>query len=392
MTIEFFYYKGMLAIRTPYQQAIVAALKSVPGRTWNPDLCLWLLLDRKAACDKLLQAIYETGLYTLLDLPIDSPDRSETLKRYDEALVARHYSERTTASYRHWVERFLGYFYDLDAASLGEAEANRFLSMLAVREGVSASTQNQALAALLFFFRTVLGKKDLEINELVRARMPTRLPIVLSREEVKAVLAQLQGDAWLAASLLYGTGMRLSECLSLRVQDIDFERSEILIRNGKGAKDRHTMLPATLKAALQSHLVRIKALHQDDLKQGWGAVPLPGALDRKYPAAEKDWLWQWVFPQERRWKNKETETEGRHHMDESILQRAVRLAVARAGIAKRASCHTFRHSFATQLLENGHDIRTVQELLGHSDVKTTMIYTHVLNRGPSGVRSPFDNL
>jgi integron integrase len=392
MTIEFFYYRGMLAIRTPYQQAIVAALKSVPGRTWNPDLCLWLLPDRKAACEALLQAIYETGLYTILDLPIDSPDRAETLKRYNEALVARHYSERTTASYRHWVERFLGYFYDLDAASLGEAEANRFLSMLAIREGVSASTQNQALAALLFFFRTVLAKKDLEINELVRARKPTRLPIVLSREEVKAVLAQLQGDAWLAASLLYGTGMRLSECLSLRVQDIDFERSEILIRNGKGAKDRHTMLPATLKAALRAHLVRIKALHQDDLKQGWGAVPLPGALDRKYPAAEKDWLWQWVFPQERRWKNKETETEGRHHMDESILQRAVRLAVARAGIAKRASCHTFRHSFATQLLENGHDIRTVQELLGHSDVKTTMIYTHVLNRGPSGVRSPFDNL
>jgi integron integrase len=392
MTIEFFYYRGMLAIRTPYQQAIVAALKSVPGRVWNPDLCLWLLPDRKAACEALLQAIYETGLYTILDLPIDSPDRAETLKRYNEALVARHYSERTTASYRHWVERFLGYFYDLDAASLGEAEANRFLSMLAIREGVSASTQNQALAALLFFFRTVLAKKDLEINELVRARKPTRLPIVLSREEVKAVLAQLQGDAWLAASLLYGTGMRLSECLSLRVQDIDFERSEILIRNGKGAKDRHTMLPATLKAALRAHLVRIKALHQDDLKQGWGAVPLPGALDRKYPAAEKDWLWQWVFPQERRWKNKETETEGRHHMDESILQRAVRLAVARAGIAKRASCHTFRHSFATQLLENGHDIRTVQELLGHSDVKTTMIYTHVLNRGPSGVRSPFDNL
>jgi integron integrase len=392
MTIEFFYYRGMLAIRTPYQQAIVAALKSVPGRVWNPDLCLWLLPDRKAACEALLQAIYETGLYTILDLPIDSPDRAETLKRYNEALVARHYSERTTASYRHWVERFLGYFYDLDAASLGEAEANRFLSMLAIREGVSASTQNQALAALLFFFRTVLAKKDLEINELVRARKPTRLPIVLSREEVKAVLTQLQGDAWLAASLLYGTGMRLSECLSLRVQDIDFERSEILIRNGKGAKDRHTMLPATLKAALRAHLVRIKALHQDDLKQGWGAVPLPGALDRKYPAAEKDWLWQWVFPQERRWKNKETETEGRHHMDESILQRAVRLAVARAGIAKRASCHTFRHSFATQLLENGHDIRTVQELLGHSDVKTTMIYTHVLNRGPSGVRSPFDNL
>jgi integron integrase len=392
MTIEFFYYMGMLAIRTPYQQNIVEALKSVPGKTWNPDLCLWLLPDTKAASEALLQAIYNTGLYTLLDLPIDSPDRKEALKRYNDALIARHYSERTNASYRHWVERFLGYFYDLDAASLGEAEANRFLSMLAVREGVSASTQNQALAALLFFFRAVLAKKDLEINELVRARKPTRLPIVLSREEVKAVLAQLQGEAWLAASLLYGTGMRLSECLSLRVQDIDFERSEILIRNGKGAKDRHTMLPATLKAALNQHLIRIKAIHREDLKQGWGAVPLPGALNRKYPAAEKDWLWQWVFPQERRWKNKETEAEGRHHMDESILQRAVRLAVARAGISKRASCHTFRHSFATQLLESGHDIRTVQELLGHSDVKTTMIYTHVLNRGPSGVCSPFDNL
>lgn len=216
--------------------------------------------------------------------------------------------------------------------------------------------------------------------------------MVLTRDEVKAVLDCLSGDKWLMASLLYGTGLRLMECLRLRVQELDFGRNQILVRDGKGAIDRITMLPESLKAPLREHLKRVRAIHARDLAEGWGRVRLPQALDRKYPKAPGEWCWQWVFPQENRWKNTRTGEQGRHHMDESLLQKAVREAVARAGLTKRASCHTFRHCFATHLLEAGYDIRTVQELLGHSDVKTTMIYTHVLNRGPAGVRSPVDAL
>ena len=205
-------------------------------------------------------------------------------------------------------------------------------------------------------------------------------------------MANLAGDKWLMASLMHGAGLRLMECLRLRVQDIDFARSEILIRDGKGAKDRITMLPESVKIRLQDHLKKAKALHERDLAEGWGRVQMPTALDRKYPNAPADWRWQWVFPQENRWMNPETKEQGRHHVDESLVQKAVRAAVAMAGLTKRATCHTFRHSFATHLLEGGYDIRTVQELLGHNDVKTTMIYTHVLNRGPAGVRSPVDGL
>jgi integron integrase len=230
------------------------------------------------------------------------------------------------------------------------------------------------------------------LGEVIRARRPTRLPVVMTREEVKAVLANLTGDKRLAASLMYGAGLRLMECLRLRVQDIDFSRNEILVRDGKGAKDRITMLPESLKASLQEHLKKVKATHERDLAGGWGRVPTPDALDRKYPGAAREWRWQWVFPQENRWTNPNTQEQGRHHVDESLVQRAVREAVAKAGLTKRATCHTFRHSFATHLLEAGYDIRTVQELLGHADVKTTMVYTHVLNRGPAGVRSPVDGL
>jgi integron integrase len=215
---------------------------------------------------------------------------------------------------------------------------------------------------------------------------------VLTRDEVKAVLENLSGNKSLMASLMYGAGLHLMECLRLRVQDIDFFRNEILVRDGKGAKDRITMLPESLKAPLQEHLRVVKEVHEKDLADGWGGVPIPKALDRKYPNAPKEWRWQWVFPQENRWRNAKTGEEGRHHVDESLVQKAVRMAVTRAGLIKRATCHTFRHSFATHLLEGGYDIRTVQELMGHKDVKTTMIYTHVLNRGPSGVRSPMDGL
>ncbi len=263
---------------------------------------------------------------------------------------------------------------------------------LAVKEKVSASTQNQALSALLFLYRHVIGREVGDLGEVIRARKPTRLPVVMTREEVKAVLANLTGDKRLMASLMYGAGLRLMESLRLRVQDIDFSCNEILVRDGKGSKDRITMLPDSLKAPLQDHFKKVKATHEKDLADGWGRVQMPTALDRKYPNAPAEWRWQWVFPQENRWTNPKTKEQGRHHIDESLVQKAVRDAVAKAGLTKRATCHTFRHSFATHLLEGGYDIRTVQELLGHSDVKTTMIYTNVLNRGPAGVRSPVDGL
>lgn len=314
------------------------------------------------------------------------------MKRYLALLDAKHYSPRTRDTYRVWLERFFRYHAGKDPASLGERDINAFLTALAVDIEVSASTQNQALAAILLLFRVVMGRPVDELGDVIRAKKPARLPVVMSREEVRSVISFLKDDKRLAARLMYGTGLRLSECLSMRVQDIDFDRSEILVRNGKGAKDRVTMLPESLKEPLRDHLEHVRALHEADKAEGFGRVPLPGALDLKYSSASADWPWQWVFPQDRRWKDSATGTEGRFHMDESSMQRAVHEAVVKSGIAKRASCHTFRHSFATHLLENGYDIRTVQELLGHSDVKTTMIYTHVLNKGPSGVKSPIDNL
>jgi integron integrase len=309
-----------------------------------------------------------------------------------EALRSRHYSRRTEQTYCHWVKRFI-YFHNVrHPAEMSEAEINAFLTHLAVKEKVSASTQNQALSALLFLYRHVLGREIGDLGEVIRARKPKRLPVVMTRDEVRAVLANLTGDKWLMASMMYGAGLRLMECLRLRVQDIDFSRNEILIRDGKGAKDRITMLPQSLKVPLLEHLKRAKNIHERDLADGWGRVRLPDAIDRKYPNASREWRWQWVFPQESRWKNEKTGEEGRHHVHESIIQKAVSGAVRKAGLAKRATCHTFRHSFATQLLESGYDIRTVQELLGHKDVKTTMIYTHVLNRGGKGVKSPLDDL
>ena len=315
--------------------------------------------------------------------PLDQPG---------EALRSRHYSRRTEQTCCHWVRRSIFSHNVRHPAEMAEREINAFLTDLPVKQKVSASTQNQALSALLFLYRHVIGREVGDLGEVIRARKPKRLPVVMTGEEVKAVLGQLTGDKWLMTSLMYGAGLRLAECLRLRVQDLDFSRNEILVRDGKGAKDRITMLPESLKVPLQGHLRRIKAVHEKDLADGWGRVLMPDALDRKYPDAPRDWRWQWVFPQQNRWRNVRTGAEGRHHADESLVQKAVREAVAWAGLTKRATCHTFRHSFATHLLEGGYDIRTVQELLGHKDVKTTMIYTHVLNRGPAGVRSPVDML
>ncbi len=313
-------------------------------------------------------------------------------EEYFAALKSRHYSDRTIEAYLKWMGRFQAFFPGRDISRAGEAEINAFLTGLAVVDKVAASTQNQALAAILFYMKQILARPVTELGDVVRAKKPVRLPVVLSREEIRRVFDNLSGYCLLAARLMYGTGMRVDECISLRVQDVDFERMEIVVRNGKGAKDRRTMLPSALTDPLSRHLEDVRFLHSKDLAEGWGAAFIPDSLAKKYPNAGRAWLWQWVFPQERRWRNPVTGEQGRHHVDPSIVQRAVNEAITRARIDKRASCHTFRHSFATHLLENGYDIRTVQELLGHADLKTTMVYTHVLNRGPAGVRSPMDLL
>jgi len=298
--------------------------------------------------------------------PVPSGRQPEPLDPLRGALRSRHYSRRTEQTYCFWVRRFCRFHNLRHPREMAETEINAFLTHLAVKEKVSASTQNQALSALLFLYRHVLNREIGDLGEIIRAPKPKRLPVVMAREEVRAVIGQLEGDKWLMANLMYGAGLRLMERLRLRVQDIDFARSEILVRDGKGAKDRITMLPESLKAPLQAHLRKVRAVHDRDLAEGWGRVLLPHALDRKYPNAPAEWRWQWVFPQENRWKNRQTGEEGRHHVDESILQKAFKQAVGKSGFAKRATCHTLRHSFATHLLESGYDIRTVQELPGHN--------------------------
>ncbi|MEA5417278.1 integron integrase [Synechococcus sp. BA-132 BA5] len=311
------------------------------------------------------------------------------LQRYREELQLRHYARRTVKSYVLWLRRFLRFHGLRHPRTMGSAEVEAFLTHLAVEGQVSASTQNQALAALLFLYRELLDK-DIELEGVVRARTRQRLPVVLSREEVRAVREQLEGTPGLVVGLLYGSGLRLIEALRLRVKDLDFERRELLVRDGKGGKDRVTLLPQSQIQALRHHLEQARKLHRLDLEAGWGQVLMPGALARKYPKADREWAWQWVFPQARRWRDPTSGQEGRHHLDPTVVQKAVKQAMAAAGVSKATSCPTFRHSFATHLLEGGQDIRTIQELLGHRDVNTTMIYTHVLNRGPLGVCSPAD--
>lgn len=299
-------------------------------------------------------------------------------------------SVRTEEAYVGWVRRFILANNKRHPREMGAVEVEAFLTALATRGQVAVSTQNQALAALLFLYREVLAQELPWLDSIRRAKKPLRLPTVLSREEVAAVLGQMSGVTWLMASLLYGTGLRLMECMRLRVQDVDFARREITVRQGKGGKDRRTMLPAQVVDALQSQLAEARRLHERDLGADFGAVWLPHALDRKYPNAAREWAWQYVFPASVRSVDPRSGVERRHHLDETVLQRAVKAAVRRAGITKPATCHTLRHSFATHLLEAGHDIRTIQELLGHKDVATTQIYTHVLNRGGRGVSSPLD--
>jgi integron integrase len=302
----------------------------------------------------------------------------------------KYFSRRTEQAYVHWIRRFIFFHGKRHPRELGEAEVRAFLNDLAVGRGVAAGTQNQALSALLFLYKEVLGRELAWLDGLQRARRPPRLPVVLTRAEVGRLLAQLTGARWLLASLMYGSGLRVMECLRLRVKDVDLEYRQILVRDGKGEKDRVTMLPEKLVEPVRQHMGRVRALHARDLGEGYGEARLPYALARKYPRAGFEWAWQYVFPSKNRSADPDDSVIRRHHLDESVPQRAVKDALRAAGIAKHASCHTLRHSFATHLLEGGYDIRTVQELLGHSDVSTTMIYTHVLNRGGRGVKSPLD--
>ena len=318
------------------------------------------------------------------------PAQPRLLDQMRALLRSKHYARRTEQSYIDWVIRYIRFHQTRHPRELGPAEISAFLTHLAVDLQVAAATQNQARSALLFLYREVLGMSIDAPHDVVAARTPHRLPTVLTKEEVRRVLAMLSGEYRLMAQLLYGSGLRLMECLRLRVKDLDFAQCQLIVRDGKGMHDRITMLPQGMIAPLQDHLRLVRRTHAEDLSHGYGAVYLPFALERKYPQANREWGWQYVFPAERVSTDPASGAVRRHHRDERGLQAAVKAAVRAAGIIKPASCHTFRHSFATHLLENGYDIRTVQELLGHKDVKTTMIYTHVLNRGGRGVRSPLD--
>lgn len=312
------------------------------------------------------------------------------LDRVRASLRAKHYSPRTESAYVGWIRRFVFFIGKRHPDTVGPEEVNRFLSHLATDAHVSASTQNQACSALLYLYGEVLGRPLEGFGTVVHARRSERLPVVLTRHEVAQVLRHLEEPCRLMACLMYGSGLRLMECCTLRVKDFGLERSEIVIREGKGQRDRVTMLPERVRDSLAAHLVAVKRLHDADLLAGHGSVALPGALSTKYPRAPWEWAWHWVFPATRPYVDRETGLRRRHHLHETVVQRAFRVAVRRAELSKAASCHSLRHSFATHLLEDGYDIRTIQELLGHRDVATTMIYTHVLNRGGLGVKSPFD--
>jgi integron integrase len=317
---------------------------------------------------------------------------AKLLDRVRQEIRVRHYSRRTSRSYVGWIRRFI-FFCDLrHPKDLGAEDVRRYLTYLAVERSVAPSTQNQALSALLFLYKRVLRIDLPWLDDVVRAKRKDKIPVVLTRDEIRRLLGQLDGPPWLIAALLYGSGFRLTEALRLRAKDIDFGRHQITVRSGKGDRDRTALLPSRLEIALRAHLDRTHRLHEDDLEHGSGWVELPHAIARKYANAGREWCWQWVFPASRHYTDRDSGERRRHHLHESAMQRTFKLAVLKAGIEKPATCHTLRHSFATHLLEEGKDIRTVQELLGHRSVQTTMIYTHVLNRGPLGAKSPLDGL
>lgn len=375
---------GRLLVLFPYSPERVAKIKTIPGRLWHQRDKCWSVPDGPDMRSRLEELFHEAP--EACPSPLSPP-----LERLRQAMKARHLSPRSEEVYFNWSRRFLEHA-GTPVDSLDEAAVGRFLTGLAVAGRVSASTQNQALCALLFLFEHVLGRKLALIEGVVRAKRTERLPVVLSKDEVRQVLSHIHGVPRLMAMLLYGSGLRVLECCRLRVKDLDWAQNQVVVRSGKGGKDRYTPFPAGLREPLRIHLAAVEAQHQEDLKQGLGRVELPNALSRKYPNADKEWGWQWAFPATSHYIDRETGVRRRHHLHESVLQKAFHDARLKARIAKPAGCHTLRHSFATHLMEDGYDIRTVQELLGHSDVSTTMIYTHVLNRGGRGVQSPADRI
>jgi len=400
---------GRLIVVLPYSPERVAKIKTMAGRRWDSKQRYWTIPHTDAALADLLDLCagesveVEPSLCPARDTdhrePLPEPETLQTvavtshlLDQVRQAIRTRHYSDRTEEAYVGWVRRFVLFHDKRPPAEMGAAEVSRFLTSLAVDRKVAASTQNQALAAVLFLYKDVLGRDPGWLDDVVRAKRPQRLPMVLPRQEVHALLAAFDGVSWSMTMLLYGSGLRLMECLRLRVKDVDLGRGEVLVREGKGDKDRVTMLPSAVVPRLSAHLERVRGLHAADLAAGLGRVALPDALARKYAQADREWGWQWVFPASTISADPRTGERRRHHLHESVPQRAIREARRHVGIAKPVGPHTLRHCFATHLLEAGYDIRTVQELLGHSDVKTTMIYTHVLNRGGRGVQSPADRL
>lgn len=377
---------------------IVNAIRGVNGRFYNEQTRLWVIPDTKECGQQLMKNLFSTGLFNYQKQEQkheinkeEKIDKKNDLKKVINLMETKNYSQNTICNYSKWIEDFIDKNPTYNEV-FTQKRINSYLTTLAVDYHVSPSTQNQALAALLFYFRFAKGENPVMLADVIHAKSKPKIPVVFSRKEVRDVISLLEGQKQLAAKILYGTGIRLHECLSLRILDIDFDRNEIIVRNGKGGKDRRVMLPQVLIPELKEQIRKVAQLHKKDLEEGWGKVELPCQLARKSPQLSSSLMWQWLFPQKNRWKNNQTGMEGRHHMDDSLMQRSVKQAIIEAGINKNASCHTFRHSFATHLLESGYDIRTVQEILGHSDIKTTMVYTHVLNKGPSGVISPLDRM
>ena len=362
---------GRLIVCFPYSREGVEKIKTVPGRRWHPVEKYWSIPDTEEVLAEMRTLFAgEPLIFPPEPAPWPAPPK-ELLDSIRRAARARHLSPRTEEAYMGWARRFIQRT-GPKIAQFGEEEIGRFLSSLAQDGHVSASTQNQALHALLFLYQEVLGKEIRRIEGVVRAKEPVRIPVVLSRDEVRAVLGLMSGPTRLMAMLLYGAGLRLLECCQLRVKDIDFSQNQVIVRAGKGNKDRRTALPTMIREPLTRHLEAVRRTHQEDLRIGLGSVALPGALDRKYPNAPKEWGWQWVFPATSHYVDRDTGRRRRHHLHESVLQKAFREARLKAGIAKPASCHTLRHSFATHLLEDGYDIRTIQELLGHYVVSSVM--------------------
>lgn len=383
---------GTIRVTFPYNPDVVAKLRTVKTRRWHPDGKYWSFEHSKAVLDEILSAL--AGEEVEIDPSLQAlapPFQADMLlDRARHLIRLKHYSIRTEKSYLPWIQRYVLFHNNRDPKDMGGADIEGFLSHLAVNLKVSASTQNQAFNALLFLYREVLKKELAESINAIRAKKPTRLPTVMTKDETMKVIAAVPPDQQLIIKLIYGSGLRLMECVRLRVKDIDFGNNHLLVRDAKGMKDRITVLPDNLKQLLRKHLERVKLIHERDVTEGYGRVYLPYALERKYPNAGLEWAWQYVFPAKTLSKDPQSNEVRRHHVSENSVQKAVQTAALLARLDKPVSVHSLRHSFATHLLEAGYDIGTVQELLGHKDVSTTMIYTHVLNRPGIAVKSPLD--